>query len=327
MTGGAHSRFCVALWNNPRRMPGERRRPLWTRRRPAMTRPGTRFTLEVTPTIPPRLARLAELADDLWYAWDRAARQPVCAPRSRSLADRRPQPQGAAASGRRKAPARSRGRPGLSHELQPRPVGVRHLPRASRGAPPTASVPTTWSPISAPNSASTKACPSTPAASASSPAITARRPATRGCRSSASGLLYRQGYFFQTIDGDGNQHATYQDSDFAALPIQPAHDDDGSEVHVAVDLPDRVVEVKVWQARVGHVRLYLLDTDLPVKQRSRPRHRPPPVRRGQDHAHRAGNRARHRRRARTRSDGPRAHRLAHQRRARGVPGPRARAAC
>ena len=35
------------------------------------------------------------------------------------------------------------------------------------------------------------------------------------------GLLYRQGYFFQTIDGDGNQQATYHDSDFDALPIQP----------------------------------------------------------------------------------------------------------
>ena len=34
------------------------------------------------------------------------------------------------------------------------------------------------------------------------------------------GLLYRQGYFLQTIDGDGNQVATYQDSDFDALPIE-----------------------------------------------------------------------------------------------------------
>ena len=39
-----------------------------------MKTPGTRFTLEVTPSLPPRLARLADLADDLWYAWDRPTR-------------------------------------------------------------------------------------------------------------------------------------------------------------------------------------------------------------------------------------------------------------
>ena len=55
------------------------------------------------------------------------------------------------------------------------------------------------------------------------------------------------------IDGDGNQQATYQDSDFDALPIQPALDAGGGEVHVTVELPDRTVEVKVWQVRVGHV--------------------------------------------------------------------------
>ena len=46
------------------------------------------------------------------------------------------------------------------------------------------------------------------------------------------GLLYRQGYFFQTIDHDGNQNATYHDSDFEALPIRPALDAKGQEVLV-----------------------------------------------------------------------------------------------
>ncbi|MFN3397277.1 MAG: alpha-glucan family phosphorylase [Sulfurimicrobium sp.] len=78
----------------------------------------------------------------------------------------------------------------------------------------------------------------------------------------AVGLLYRQGYFTQTIDHDGNQIATNTDSDFADLPVAPALRDDGSEVHVTVELPGREVAVKVWQAIVGHVRLYLLDTDL-----------------------------------------------------------------
>lgn len=76
------------------------------------------------------------------------------------------------------------------------------------------------------------------------------------------GLLYRQGYFSQIIDGEGNQIATYTDSDFDALPITPALHEDGNEVHVFVELPGRTVAVKVWQARIGHVWLYLLDTDL-----------------------------------------------------------------
>lgn len=77
------------------------------------------------------------------------------------------------------------------------------------------------------------------------------------------GLLYRQGYFFQTIDNEGNQHAQYADSDFDDLPISPLVRKDGAELKVTVPMPGRDVVLKVWQARVGHVRLYLLDTSLP----------------------------------------------------------------
>lgn len=79
----------------------------------------------------------------------------------------------------------------------------------------------------------------------------------------AVGLLYRQGYFFQTIDSQGNQQAVYTDSDFEDLPVKPALHDDGSEVRVQVALPGRKVMAKVWQVVIGHVSLYLLDTDLP----------------------------------------------------------------
>ena len=76
------------------------------------------------------------------------------------------------------------------------------------------------------------------------------------------GLLYRQGYFHQTIDSEGNQHALYADSDFEDLPVTPILRSDGSEVRVSVEFPGRNVQIKVWQARIGHVTLYLLDTDL-----------------------------------------------------------------
>ncbi|MBI3938034.1 MAG: alpha-glucan family phosphorylase [Betaproteobacteria bacterium] len=76
------------------------------------------------------------------------------------------------------------------------------------------------------------------------------------------GLLYRQGYFHQTIDNDGNQQAIYTDSDFDDLPITPVMRRGGSELRVTVEFPDRSVIARVWQVRVGHVKIYLLDTDL-----------------------------------------------------------------
>ncbi|MGD8998972.1 MAG: alpha-glucan family phosphorylase, partial [Granulosicoccaceae bacterium] len=79
----------------------------------------------------------------------------------------------------------------------------------------------------------------------------------------AIGLLYRQGYFNQTIDVYGHQQAHYTTTDFDDLPITPAVDSDGNEIHIHVAMAGRSVEVKVWQAKAGHIRLYLLDTDLP----------------------------------------------------------------
>ena len=63
------------------------------------------------------------------------------------------------------------------------------------------------------------------------------------------GLLYRQGYFSQTIDSEGNQHAHYADSDFDDLPITPVLRADGTELQVTVEFAGREVAVKVWQAR------------------------------------------------------------------------------
>ncbi|MEP6606682.1 MAG: alpha-glucan family phosphorylase, partial [Nitrosospira sp.] len=77
------------------------------------------------------------------------------------------------------------------------------------------------------------------------------------------GLLYRHGYFYQTIDNQGNQQVTYTDSDFEDLPVTPVLRENGSEVKIEVELLQRKVMVKIWQAKIGHVTLYLLDTDLP----------------------------------------------------------------
>lgn len=78
------------------------------------------------------------------------------------------------------------------------------------------------------------------------------------------GLLYRQGYFSQTIDNHGNQIAHNVPTDFEDLPVTPALEHGSNkELHVNVDVAGRDVEVKVWRARAGLITLYLLDTDLP----------------------------------------------------------------
>jgi starch phosphorylase len=80
----------------------------------------------------------------------------------------------------------------------------------------------------------------------------------------AVGLLYRQGYFTQTIDGHGNQIAHYTPTNFDDLPIEPALDRDGHDIHIQVSILERSVTLKVWKAKAGHITLYLLDSDLPV---------------------------------------------------------------
>jgi len=79
----------------------------------------------------------------------------------------------------------------------------------------------------------------------------------------AVGILYRQGYFNQTIDAHGQQVAHYAPTDFDDLPIEPVRDDQGEEIHVSVDLLDREVTVRIWEAHLGDTAIYLLDTDLP----------------------------------------------------------------
>ncbi len=79
----------------------------------------------------------------------------------------------------------------------------------------------------------------------------------------AIGLLYRQGYFIQTIDAAGNQLAQNKSTHFSDLPISPVLNSDGNKLKVSVNIDGRNVALKVWRAVAGHITLYLLDSDLP----------------------------------------------------------------
>src|SRR3954454_11289231 len=76
------------------------------------------------------------------------------------------------------------------------------------------------------------------------------------------GLLYRKGYFRQTIDADGHQEHEYPDYDLTRLPLERVQDASGLPLTVTVELPGRDLSVAVWVANVGRVPVLLLDTDL-----------------------------------------------------------------
>jgi starch phosphorylase len=79
----------------------------------------------------------------------------------------------------------------------------------------------------------------------------------------AVGLLYGQGYFTQSVDNDGVQHAEYSDHDPRDLPVEPVRDAAGEWLTISVRMASRDVAARVWKAQVGRVPVYLLDTNCP----------------------------------------------------------------
>ena len=70
------------------------------------------------------------------------------------------------------------------------------------------------------------------------------------------GLLYRRGYFRQSIDEAGRQAETYEpiDPEAVGLVREP--------VTVTVELDGETISANVWRKDVGSVPLYLLEADL-----------------------------------------------------------------
>lgn len=77
----------------------------------------------------------------------------------------------------------------------------------------------------------------------------------------AVGLLYRYGYFKQTLNLHGEQMASYEFQDFSKLPVQPVLNENGDWVTIEVDFPGRKLVAKIWQVNIGSIRLFLLDSD------------------------------------------------------------------
>ena len=77
------------------------------------------------------------------------------------------------------------------------------------------------------------------------------------------GLLYRSGYFRQSLSLDGWQVEHYPVIDPNGLPLEPLVEPSGAPILVHVAMPgNRVLRARIWKAQVGRVPLLLLDSDV-----------------------------------------------------------------
>lgn len=76
------------------------------------------------------------------------------------------------------------------------------------------------------------------------------------------GLLYPQGYFEQRLNADGWQEALFDQLNYDFIPASLARDAAGREITIEVELDGRMVYARVWKFQVGRVPLHLLDTDV-----------------------------------------------------------------
>ncbi len=82
----------------------------------------------------------------------------------------------------------------------------------------------------------------------------------------AVGLAWRNGYFVQRLDHQGNQVEESREIDLGSTSLQSVLAEDGSRVIIYVRFPGRSVAIQAWKAQVGGVALYLLDTDIPINR-------------------------------------------------------------
>ena len=76
------------------------------------------------------------------------------------------------------------------------------------------------------------------------------------------GLMYRYGFFKQSLSIFGDQKPEYISQKFTHLPLIPVRDENDNWIEVSIALPGRILTAKAWQLNVGRIKLYLLDTDI-----------------------------------------------------------------
>lgn len=77
------------------------------------------------------------------------------------------------------------------------------------------------------------------------------------------GLLYKHGYFSQSLSREGWQQESYPVLDPAGLPIAALREPDGNRATITISLPDgQTLAARIWVASVGRVPLLMLDADV-----------------------------------------------------------------
>ncbi|HEX4781752.1 MAG TPA: alpha-glucan family phosphorylase [Usitatibacter sp.] len=226
------------------------------------SRPGTAFPLEINPRVPEELARLEDLASNLWFAWNRAARELFARldPTLWEAVGQNPKALLKSVSQRRLEKAAQD--PAFLHDYARALAAydAYHAPSANHDGARALG----QGELIAYFCAEFGFHESLPIYSGGLGILAGdhcKTASDMGLPFVAMGLLYRQGYFQQAIDGEGWQHAAYADSDFGDLPITEVLKD-GKPLEVTVEFGEHDVHAKVWRAQVGRVTLYLLDTDL-----------------------------------------------------------------
>lgn len=225
---------------------------------------GKRFSLEVQPHVPARLSRLNELANDLLYSWDRRVRGLFYQLDSTLWEQSRHSPKvfmRRISQERLEQVAEDR----IFMEDYERALSSYDIYHAKDHHTSVRSLLDTKEDLVAYFCAEFGLHESVPIYSGGLGIL-----AGDHCKAASDlslpfvgvGLLYRQGYFTQTIDGQGNQIAHYTTTNFGDLPVAPAINHEGGELQVQVTLPGRELQLKVWQAKAGHITLYLLDSDV-----------------------------------------------------------------
>lgn len=227
--------------------------------------PGTRLSVEIRPILPERLKRLEDLANDLYYSWDRGVRRLFRHLDEKTWAACRTNP---------KVFLRRVGQAKLEEAARD-PIfladyrGILSAYDTYMQERPLAEVESSFDmqqDLIAYFSAEFGFHRSMPIYAGGLGIL-----AGDYCKSMSNlwvpfvgvGLLYREGYFAQRIQCDGTQLARYPHVDPEDLPVVPALDPLGGEPDVQVIIAGSPVRLKVWEARAGHIKLYLLDSDLP----------------------------------------------------------------
>lgn len=76
------------------------------------------------------------------------------------------------------------------------------------------------------------------------------------------GFMYPRGYFHQRISSSGWQEQAIEVINWKHAPIRPVQTGTGKRIQVSVEFAARSVKVAAYEVRLGRGRLLLLDTDL-----------------------------------------------------------------